>query len=253
MNLIASTEGFQSSRAVALFPENFVTPIPPTRSNPVYYFINKFIDRFRTITIPFLTSGRVNLQPFENLLELSDAELKVIASVWVHMHEHFHTTGVLPVSEHFAIKSSRSSAAFEELRVDLLTILASFAEHRTEMGQLFKGVTQFVIAERLIRYPIESHPEKDYDARSSIVLATLLAREGALETDSNRLIIHFDRLEESIRSIANDIGKLELSISNLEPAAQKTSLVTFVKQHSLFTGCGLFQNLPVFEGAARYV
>ena len=173
INVLVSTDGFLSKYAT-LFPENFVTQSPPKIGDEVYYFINKFVKRFKDVTIPFLKTGKINLHPFEKILDLTFEQINTLSASWVTMHEYFHTKGALPIPTSLDAKSSRSSAALEELRVDLLVIVA--ANELTKIDAVFgEQLAQFVLAERLLRYPLQANRAGD-GIRYKSALACFLSR-----------------------------------------------------------------------------
>ncbi|MEI8027921.1 MAG: DUF6421 family protein [Pseudomonadota bacterium] len=242
--LIAHTVGFEGNRAVALFPENFVTSKHVHQSSSVFYFINKFVERFRKITLPFIQSARVNQSTFADILHLSDAQIAEVSSVWVHLHEHFHNQGPLPLPHWLPIKSSKSVAALEELRVDLLTILHAHKSISKIDSLLGRRVSQFVLAERALRYPIECHPENDYDARSSILFLNMLRTRRAVNWSEGTITFKNEKLMRAILDISQEIEALELKVSHQPKTIGY--LKDFVKANCLATGNGNFQNLKVF-------
>lgn len=248
--IIDCTDGFKGPRSVALFPENFDSRIPPGEHAPVLYFMDKFIQRFERITLDFLSKGLINSEPFCNIIDLSTSQKMELASGWVVMHEHFHAKGALPLQQSLSAKSSRSSAALEELRVDILSILAAHSQVVSWNRSLGERLAQFILAERLLRYPIEAHPRDDYDARSSVLLACLLRRFGVLDWTREKLRIDQGSLIRGLKEISIEIDKLECSIKHLPADKQKTSLVEFVRHHGLTDQNGKFLNLEVFERVA---
>jgi Family of unknown function (DUF6421) len=253
VKLISKTLGFSSPRYVALFPENFSTHSKLTKNNPVYYFMDKFVNRFKMRTLPFLTSGRVNNSFFSDIIKVNDKRLLTVASVWVSMHEHFHTQGHLPIPESLFQKSSRSSAALEELRVDLLTILHSVDTLHGEFVSIGNLIAQFVLAERLFRYPIDANPQDDYDSRSSLLFAHMLKNENVLSWGKSKIEIHSEKLIPAIRSVVSKIEMLEESVKKLNILEQKAALEKFVLAHFPTDLAGRFQNIPVFEDFHEFV
>ena len=248
VNLLAQTQGFESLRSVALFPENFSTQKVLNEHDPVYYFINKFVLRFKNRTRPFLASGRVTGGCFEDLPKIDDEALLLLASAWVSMHEHFHTQGSLPIPKSLPQKSSRSSAAVEELRVDLLTILHSRNILAPRLGVFGSLVGQFVLAERLLRYPIDAHPNVDYDSRSSVMLAHMLKAQGAVSWETGKFEINASIIFLALQKVLDQIEMLELSIKNQPSEIQKRALEKFVTENTATDSTGKFQNISIFEG-----
>src|SRR5690606_25598103 len=112
-----------SDLAVAIFPENFLHAGEIPTEARSFYFIDKFVRRCKEKTIPFVRS-KTTLRSLTLLKTATDEQIEEAASLWVYLHEHFHRQGVLPLPKALKLKSSRSTAGLEELRVDLLAMLA---------------------------------------------------------------------------------------------------------------------------------
>lgn len=253
IRILDCTDGFKGPRAVALFPENFKSRIPAPAGAPVFYFIEKFVDRFERITRPFLMSGCVDTEPFSAIISLSRTQVLELASAWVVMHEHFHDQGTLPLKISLAAKSSRSSAGLEELRVDLLSIIAARSEVALWDSSFGEALSQFILAERLLRYPLEALPSDDYDARSSILLACLLRRRGVLTWADGKLRFTESFMMGDLQSISTEISELEHSIRFLSKDVQKKALNEYVRENGLTDGKDGFLNLDIYLRSASHV
>jgi hypothetical protein len=253
ITVLECTDGFKAQMAVALFPENFESSLPASSKAPVFYFTNKFADRFERITRPFLTSGCVDTEPFSAIVSISREQVLELASAWVVMHEHFHARRALPLRVSLAAKSSRSSAALEELRVDLLSILAARSDVARWNASFGKKLFQFILAERQLRYPLEAHPNDDYHARSSILFACLLRRRGALSWTDGKLRFTERPIMEDLLSISSEISELEQSIRSEPIDLQKRALNGYVRENGLTDETGGFLSLDVYVRSANDV
>lgn len=249
IRLLATSTGFYGPRYVAIFPENIVWPKVSEESCPAFYFINKFIDRFLSVTKPAISNNIIHNDNFPYILEADYDEILNAAVSWVHLHEYFHSEGIIPYSKSRMIKSTRSTAALEELRVDILTIIESL-EHlpTTPFGDKKSLLlAEFVLAERLIRYPLEAHPNSDYDARSSHVFMSRLLSYKAIGFVGRTLKIDWSCMLPALKSIAYEINDLESSAALLDLDSARHILGSYVAKNSVINATtGKFIQHPLF-------
>ena len=176
------TDGFKNPLAVAVFPENY-QGCTVEEKHYAYYLINKFVDRFNQYTKTEIIK-KWNVNDFKELLEADNKTIKIASAIWVYLHEHYHRTGNLPIPKYLHIKNSRNGAGAEELRVDILSIVALM---KLQSSNLYiKVAVQYILAERLIRYPLQACPKDNYDARSSIALREYLIQQKTLTYNNEK-------------------------------------------------------------------
>lgn len=170
-----STPGLSHEQVVAIFPENFRS-IQAQAVHPVYYFVDKFAYRHKKFTRPLLENFLYK-DFFSPLVQLQDHELERLISNWVNLHEVSHRTGAMPLPEFLLEKSNRYTAAFEELRADLKTIVyaISVQEFMTAL---------YVLGERLLAYPLFRDPF-NFDAISSVIMWKFLKEDGVFTRELN--------------------------------------------------------------------
>ncbi len=216
-----ATAGFKFELSVALFPENFLTAEAVTPRHRAYYFIDRFVRRHLEITRAILNLG-TSPRAFARLKRASDGAIARGCVAWVHLHEYFHRRGHLPLPENLGVKSTRSTAGLEEVRCDALACLAAHrgAEHGVEDGELH---AELILAERLLRYPLQDDPQRNYDARGSQFLYGYLHERGALRDDgAGRMDLPqgLDGVIVALREMIVGINKLEYLEKTHHPRAQ---------------------------------
>lgn len=174
--LFAASRGLAHPQVVALFPENWRRRIPQERDT-ILYFVNKFADRHIAHTRAEILNGPWR-GTFRAITSMNHEELEVLVANWVHLHETAHRTGPMPLPTYLSAKSKAHSAGFEELRADLRALLTC-ANHRFPKSE---ETFQYILAERLIAYPIFRKKE-NFDALSSHFLAKMLFRRHGLKHD----------------------------------------------------------------------
>jgi len=218
----ACTDAFRDPLAVAVFCENYRGVIPSDEYK-AYYFIDKFVDRFKSITLPEILRSW-SPTAFPDLQEADDTALYSASATWVTMHEAYHRLGYLPIPEFLYEKSTRNGGGAEEMRVDLLSCvkLGRQMAHDPEAQLAF----QYILAERLIRYPLQSPPSENYDARASVALFSYLCRKGVIARRGDLLYFEggFERLISALLSIVVRITSLEYRLLSSDKKVRRTEL-----------------------------
>ena len=211
VRITSSTDGFKAPLAVAVFGENYVG-VKPEDHHRAYYFIDKFVERFRAHTLPTIFE-HWSADAFPDLVAADDTLISQAAAIWVHMHEYHHRTGFLPLPRFLNLKDTRNGAGAEELRVDIVSVTTLCDSNTSD--PILRCAIQFIIAERLVRYPLQASPYDNYDARSSVALSNYLVRQQALSTQGGRLFFPggYSRLMRALRSLAVKITAVEYRLS----------------------------------------
>lgn len=143
------------------------------------------------------------------------------------MHEHNHRVGFLPIPQYLDAKSTRNGAGAEELRVDILSLLA-LSQLKSDDPVVTTAI-QYILAERLIRYPLQAAPQDNYDARSSVALFNYLSRHGVIAKRGGKLFFEggYTRLITALKSIAVKLTAVEYQLS-LCPELDKRKALSVV-------------------------
>lgn len=122
--------------------------------------------------------GKVILQPImehifthETFTELRAAtldELRLIVPCKTVTHEWSHRQGVVPLTEFRVLFDNPIGAGLEEARVELngAHLLFQMAEQGGPHARIYHMAAQFIIADRLLRYPYSALPSENADAVS---------------------------------------------------------------------------------------
>lgn len=224
-----ATAGFSGINDITLFPENFVCQKPIHGEYPSFYFINRFKDRFKS-------QGLVLIREFcdcdrvDDLSALEDLQIEHCFLHWLHLHEHFHRVGAFPLPENLLLKQSRSTAAFEEMRVDLNTILALYDLNYG--SAVDSKVTAFLVfAERLVRYASLKHPQDNFDARAGQVLLNMLLENNSIHFTNSKLLINGDSYIAGLRQILEKFNQIEQKCVGQEFTQQKKIITNFIEHY----------------------
>jgi anti-sigma regulatory factor (Ser/Thr protein kinase) len=245
VNTVACTAGFESPVVVALFPENHLNGHQETQDS-IFYFIDKFVSRHLRRTRPILDHF-VHADTLQLVHTLAREGLEDSCVHWVWLHEHFHRVGPAPVPEYLQMKSYRPHAGLEECRVDMLAICA-INDCEAIPSEKVAVMTEFILAERLLRYSVEGIPTPNYDAIGSQVLVNYLRREGHLVIDNGKLRLLPTHLD-GVRSFVERIHSIEAGVASAPVADVQARLLEFVNAHmNIPYGSKLYQHDPFFLG-----
>lgn len=208
VNILSSTPSRYSENLVALFPGEYVDI--SGRSCDTFFFINKFLSRFFKYTQPFIANQKVT-NIFDALLGV-DENLAVSAICnWVCLHERMHSKGSMPLDSYRNLKSKKYAAAFEELRVDLLSI-DELLNTDSELSNVF---AKYILAERLLSYPLH-RDTRNSDAISSVYLHHLILKSGGYHKNFNikelvsRSLIELEGIEKMVLNLYSETSDASL-------------------------------------------
>jgi hypothetical protein len=216
--------GFDARVVVALFPENHIDN-RQEHDDRIFYFIDKFVERHVRITQKMIRHVmRPDSLPL--LREATTLDIERAASHWVWLHEYHHRQGHLPLPQWLPLKSLKPLAGLEELRVDLSGLLVCLRD--ADLPPRLAHMTyEFILAERLLRYPVEGSKKPNYDAVASQVLFQYLLRHGGLALENGRIAL-LPELPEALASFLAEVTAIEATIAHRTPAEVQQALLAFV-------------------------
>ena len=231
-----TSEGLKSNRIVALFPENwqFNASRPPNCDDAVLYFINRFVNRFFNYSLNALENmtSETTFARLKRIRHDGNATdiIRDLSVNWMWMHEHCHHLGCLPLPHFLNFKNTRSAGAVEEMRADVLAILVlSDAAWLKSEEQIL--LIEFILSERLLRYPIECIKNRaplNYDAIGSQILLHFLMDCGSIALAEGKLSLS-DNWLLGLRRYSCEIDNLERRASLGTAADARRSFGDFAR------------------------
>lgn len=211
----------------AVFPEHFQVRLD-RQDNPdgnSYIFVDRFVDDAKLLTIPAVKAYVENPDlVFYNQLKENDKALRYASLLRVAIHENGHSHGEIPRvlrpaedvrNPGFKIKDAFYTGSVEELKVDLRAMLSPwfgpnfdkydsvedippYSFPKIEGVNYGKDLFEFLLGERLIRYPMMFEPADNFDSASSHILLNYLLEtkvkgERVLAIEDNKLKFMPDR------------------------------------------------------------
>jgi hypothetical protein len=184
--VLAGSRQAVQGKCVVLFPENILASSQVTRQKFAWYFMNKHIPVYQW------TLARVRERCGESLFAEGDplASPRLGAEnvydarcCWGHLHEHHHQVGPRPLASNLALKTQRYTGLLEELKVDCQSLLACLRDPAIPFRS---EVFEFVLFDRLFRYPCGDDALSNDDAGAGVLLGTWLLRRGAVRPGPGR-------------------------------------------------------------------
>ncbi|MFC9484528.1 DUF6421 family protein [Streptomyces hydrogenans] len=225
--LLSASRGLREGNCVVFFPENIPAATRCTDQNFAWFFFNRHTEIYaQTLAITERLCGPGSPFAGETALVSADVDPETTYQarcVWGYMHDYFHHTGPRPLDEHLAIKTTWRPGLLEELKVDMKSAIACF-EEQVPHGPL---VFEYVILERLFRYPAQPEPLRNFDAGTGFALGTWLAAKGLFTQDAQgrRSLGSKAEIVESVREL---IGLIEEIERNEDDAAYRAEAVDFL-------------------------
>lgn len=225
--LLSASRGLREGNCVVFFPENIPSATRCTDQNFAWFFFNRHTEIYaQTLAITERLCGPGS--PFEGEDTLVSADVDPedtyqARCVWGYLHDYFHHTGPRPLDQHLAIKTTWRPGLLEELKVDMLSAIACFEED-VPYGRI---VFEYIILERLLRYPAQPEPLRNFDAGTGFALGTWLASQGLFTQDGQgrRCLGSKARIVESVRELVGLIEEIERTEDD---AAYRSAAVDFL-------------------------
>ncbi|MDA8523052.1 DUF6421 family protein [Acidovorax sp. NCPPB 4044] len=123
-----------------------------------------------------------------------------------HLESFIHHRGPMPLDAHLQLKLNWHAGLLEEIKVDSQVVLECL-DPRIAYGA---SVIEFVLLERLFRYPLQPDVQRNFDSGTGVFLFEWLTEHGAITVDGAR-ITAFDReaIYGALRSLVETIEALE--------------------------------------------
>ncbi|WP_273788866.1 DUF6421 family protein [Bartonella sp. ML70XJBT] len=205
-----ASKGFLEGNCIVLFPESVATAKKIDKQAFALFFFSKFFDIYNKQTI--VEAERLLGQDSKFLFgqlhsrNLSKEDIYDIRCLWGYYHDYAHHIGPRPLDKNLYIKLNWFTGLLEETKVDLITVHIMLQKH----PKFWKEITEFVLLERIFRYPKDSDQHMTFDAGTGILLFEIFMRNKALiETNEGYLQFDLKRLEEVITLMIEDIEALE--------------------------------------------
>ncbi|MFJ4145063.1 DUF6421 family protein [Pseudomonas sp. NPDC089734] len=224
----AASKGFLQGNCIVLFPESVAAENKVDKQAFALFFFSKFFHIYNDQTL--LEADRLFGRDSDFLFgqlrsrEMSETDMYDARCLWGYYHDYAHHTGPRPLDKNLYIKLNWFTGLLEETKCDLITVRL-VQKHRPDFWQ---EIAEFILLERMFRYPKGSDQHMTFDAGTGILLFEILMNAGALvEDEHGRLGFDAVRLEEQIATVISDIEALE----SLDDEAYLAGARDYVHRH----------------------
>lgn len=194
-HLLYGSSGLTQGNNIVFFPENIQASELLTEQGYAVFFFNKFYSIFNEITVRKATESCSNIE-IRNPGFNNRRGTYLARCIWGYLHDYYHHQGHRPFDQHIQIKTKWFTGLLEELKVDLQTYLTCI-ENRSVDAEM---VAEFIVLDRMFRYPSESDWWRNFDSGTGILLLSYL-------------------YDCQLATVAND-GSINLSMSEVPCAAK---------------------------------
>lgn len=225
IRVLTGSRQAKDGQCVVLFPENIQASTKITRQKFAWFFMNKHIPTYQW------TLAQIRERCGDNLFAEGEplASPKLDAEgiydtrcCWAHLHEHHHQVGPRPLASNLSLKTQWHTGLLEELKVDCQSLQACLRD--TAMPYRLE-VFEFVLFDRLFRYPTAGDALNNCDAGAGVLLGTWLLRHGALTASGGR--VQLASRAEAVRAVDALVGEI-LALEELDEAAYTKGAESFV-------------------------
>jgi hypothetical protein len=186
IRVLTGSRQARDGQCVVLFPENIPASTSVTRQKFAWFLMNKHIPTYQW------TLARIRERCGDSLFAEGEplASPKLDAEgiydtrcCWAHLHEHHHQLGPRPLARNLGLKTQPYPGLLEELKVDCQSLQACLSD--TAMPYRLE-VFEFVLFDRLFRYPTAADALSNGDSGAGVLLGTWLLRHGAVQAADGR-------------------------------------------------------------------
>lgn len=209
--LLAGSKGIMTGNCLVFFPENVATASKVESQAFSFFFLNKFQRIFLSETLPrarclFADQSWAS----ENL---TPEQCYSARAIWCYVHDYFHQCGPRPFDSNLQVKMNFFAGLLEETKVDCQAAVTAY-NHKVPFG---REIVEFILLERLLRYPNQPEASKNFDAGCGLFLSEWLLQEGyGLYEVEDGVKIDIDACVVGMAVLAEKIEALEFTTDNAE-------------------------------------
>lgn len=214
---------------LVFFTENIQSSVKLKKQSFAIFFFNKFFEIYQKQTLPLVSKLFYSYNNSNNLIlkiqsrMLDNIETYSARCIWGYLHDYFHHQGNRPLDQNIYIKTNFFTGLLEELKVDCQTIITcidkEYIPYRNE-------IIEFILFERICRYPNEEDALKNFDSACGIFLFEYLYIKKTLVIYNNKIILKFEKLKQSLESLVYEISEIE---NEKDDIIYKNNAVEFVR------------------------
>jgi len=202
--LLAASTGLMKGNCIVFFPENVATATKVESQTFALFFFNKSHHIFFKETLPLV---RDLLGPMALATEkMGQAAAYDALGIWSYLHEYYHHRGPRPLHKNLRTKMNFFAGLLEEIKVDCQSVILC-----KQSGLPYaREVMEFVLLERLFRYPHQPNPANNFDAGTGYYMFEWLRQNGyGLAAINGKLSIDMEKCIEGMVVLVRQIEALE--------------------------------------------
>lgn len=228
MRLLGASSGFLMGNCLVFSPENIRCQQKVQGQGYALFFFNKFHGIYGKITMPRVREifGPADAWrsrgtgPWSSS-GMSPKDCYDARCMWGYLHDYFHHMGNRPLDRNLQLTLDWHAGLVEEIKVDSLTALALLEGGMPHGAQIF----QFIVFERLLRYPMQPDRLSSFDAGTGVFLFNWLRRHDALQISADgTMSLPLSPLRSALRELVTTVIGLERIQDDTDYLAAATRL-----------------------------
>ena len=209
--IFAGSKGLIDGNCIVFFPENVATAVKVESQAFALFFLNKFQPIFQAETLP--RARRLFGDRSWASENLTPEKCYSARAIWCYVHDYFHQCGPRPFDSNIQVKMNFFVGLLEETKVDCQAALAAY-QNKVPFG---REIIEFILLERLLRYPSQPDATSNFDAGCGIFLFEWLMQGGyGLSEKENGADIDIDGCITGMAVLAERIEAIETTLDNAE-------------------------------------
>jgi hypothetical protein len=209
--LLCGSESFARGNCIVFFPEYILARTEVHEQRFAVFFFNKFRRIYLGRTMP--TLRRVFGEQDQlcgaktwRSARLSHERCYDLRCVWGYLHDYFHHRGPRPLDQSLQLKQDWFASLLEELKADCQVVLTCAQERFPGWLEL----VEFVLFDRMLRYPLQTGAEDNFDSGTGAYLFEILLHGGAITRGESSLGFDLDRSLASMREFVAEVEAIEV-------------------------------------------
>ena len=209
-HIISGSKGYISGNSVVFFPEDIIASKKIKVQNYALFFFNKFRRIYLEITMPIVVDNLGKKDIFWNAQNwvsafLTSEDFYKARCCWGYIHDYYHHQGPRPFDKNIYVKLNWYTGLLEEIKCDSQVCLSCWEKEFPYHKEIF----EFVLFERLFRYPMQIDALSNFDSGTGFLLFEWLLTEGAIMFHNSKLVICKEKLILSLKKLVKKIESIE--------------------------------------------
>lgn len=196
---------------VVFFPEGISSSYGDSFQNFALFFFDKFRRIYQEKTLPIVQKVLGDTPITQHHISrpsatLSEESMYDARCLWGYIHDLHHFKGPRPFSNDIGLKVNWALGLLEEVKVDCQTALYLHDNPHTDYAH---EIFEFILFERLFRYPSEPDCEDNFDSGTGVFMFNYFNNQSVFEISNSLRTVNTEKLVTAMRELVTTILHME--------------------------------------------